>query len=340
MKQYPYPYPWRDLPGTRDELLFLEKRFAEMSVLEQYQTEGAGRLESIETAADLINLTAQLNRFGFYFGAVDNQSLGRFIAEFKTASSPLQYPFLDFERLGANYHEEAGGAFTTAGYVEPSGTCQDLYHGDNLAKIDGTCIRIKLASKECPNGVWLNFPDAKINDDMPHEFETAMDALKVPSWNRTIVLETRCCFPNLQNLGEQYESVDQLISDANDFSYICEEAGQGAYCFEEHLRAAMELENCTGLAHAIDLSQNLHCYDFLPCEEHWERFGRYIARKSGIIKESSMLSPYFDYAAYAAAEIERLNLAPCTHGYICRNGQEFCYEYSQPPQQGLGMEMK
>lgn len=191
-----------------------------------------------------------------------------------------------------------------------------------------------------PEGVWVNFPIQKINDDMPHEFETAMDALKVPNWNRTIVLETRCRFPNLQNLGDQYESVEQLISDANNFSYICEEAGQGAYCFEEHLRAAMELESCTELAHAMDISQNLHCYDFLPSEEHWGKFGRFIARKSGIIKESSTLSPYFDYAAYAATEIERLNLTPCAHGYIHRNEQDFCYEYSQPPQQSFGMEMK
>lgn len=340
MKSYPYPYPWRDLPGTQEELQFLGKRFAEMSVLEQYQIEGAGQLESIETAADLINLTAQLSLYDFCFGAVDNESLGRFVAEYKTAASPMQYPFLDFERMGADYHKSAGGTFTAAGYVQPCGNFKELYHGDNLAQMDDSCIRIKLASKECPEGVWVNFPDQKINDDMPHEFETAMDALKVTSWSRTIVLESRCQFPGLQNIGEQYESVEQLISDANNFSYVCEEAGQGAYCFEAHLRAAMDLEGCTELAHAMDISQNLHCYDFLPSEEHWEKFGHFIAGKSGIIKESSTLSPYFDYAAYAATEIGRLNLEPCAHGYIRRNAQDFCYEYSQPPQQGFGMEMK
>lgn len=169
------------------------------------------------------------------------------------------------------------------------------------------------------------------------EFEVTLDALKVPNWSRTIVLETRCCFENLQNLAEQYDSVEQLITDANNFTYICEEAGQGAYCFTEHLQAAMELENCTKLAHAIDISQNLHCYDFLPCEEHWEKFGHYIARRSGIINENSKLSPYFDYAAYAATEIERLNLVSCEHGYIHRNEQEFQYEYSAPPAEEQGM---
>lgn len=339
MREYPYPYPWRDLPGTQEELLFLEKRFAEMSVLEQYQMEGVGQLESIETAADLINLTAQLNEYNFFPGAVDNKALGHFVTEFKVGSSPLQSPFLDFERFGADYHKKNGGAFTSAGYVRPEGDCRDLYHGDNLAKMDGTCIRIKLASKECPEGVWLNFPDEEINDDVPHEFEMTLKALKVPSWSRTIVLETRCCFPNLQNLAEQYDSAERLVSDANNFAYVWEEAGQGQCCFREHWQAAMESENCTGLAYALDISQNLRCYDFLPCEEHWEKFGRYLANQSGIIKESSVLSQYFDYAAYAATEIERLNLTPCGHGFIRRNDKEFCYDYSSPPKVEQGMQM-
>lgn len=337
MREYPYPYPWRDLPGRQDELLFLETRFAEMSVLEQCQMEGAGQLESIETAADLINLTAQLYKFDFHLGAVDHKTLGLFVAEFRMKSTPHQYPFLDFERLGSYYHEEHGGTFTIAGYVEPSDTCFELYHGDNLAPMDMTCIRIKLASKECPNGVWLNLPDERINNDEPHEFDVALDALKVPNWNRTIALETRCCFENLQNLAEQYDSVENLISDANNFAYVYEEAGQGQCCFYEHFRAAMELEGCTRLDHALDISQNLHCYDFVPCEEHWEKFGCSLARQNGIIREKSLLAAYFDYAAYAATEIERQGLAPCSHGYIRRNAQEFLYEFSSPATEELGM---
>ena len=339
MREYPYPYPWRDLPGRPDELAFLEQRFAEMSVLEQYQMEGVGQLESIETAADLINLTAQLNDYDFFLGAVDNETLGHFVAEFEMESAPQQYPFLDFERLGSDYHENHYGAFIGTGYVVPNGDCRDLYHGDNLAQMDHTCIRIKLASKECPEGVWLNFPDEEINNDEPHEFEVTLDALKVPNWSRTIVLETSCCFEKLKNLAEQYDSVEQLITDANNFTYICEEAGQGAYCFTEHLQTAMALENCTELAHALDISQNLHCYDFLPREEHWEKFGHYIARRSGIISEGSALYPYFDYAAYAATEIERLHLGPCDNGYIHRNEKEFRYEYSTPSIEPQGMQM-
>lgn len=153
MREYPYPYPWRGLPGRKDELLFLEKRFAEMSVLEQCQMEGVGQIEQIETAADLINLTAQLHNYPFNAGATDAEALGRYIAEFRTKSNPKQYPYLNFKQIGADYHEKLCGVFTQNGYVEITGECREIYNGDNLAQMDSAAIRIKLASKDCPENV-------------------------------------------------------------------------------------------------------------------------------------------------------------------------------------------
>ena len=46
----------------------------------------------------------------------------------------------------------------------------------------------------------------------------------------------------------------------------------------EHLESAMEIEGCTRLDFALDISQNLDCYDFVPkalilksTEESWQR---------------------------------------------------------------------
>ena len=341
MREYPYPYPWRELPGRPDELAFLERRFAEMSVLEQNVVEGVAQLEEIDTAADLINLTAQLYDYKFLFGAVDTESLGRYVAKYHWGINERQAPFMDYTAIGESV-EENGYAYTDKGCILPDGSPREMYDGENLAEIaaDVNCIRLKIASRECPEGVWLSLPDDEINTDEPHEKAMALDALGVGSWNRTILLDARCCFENIQNIAEQYDSMEALLDAADNFGYVYAEAGQGQCCFRQHWQAAMELEGCTRLDHALDISQNLHCYGFVPSEAHWQDYGKELARWQKVIDPTSRMAKYFDGKAFAAAEIERLDLQPCTHGYIRRNEQTFNYEYSQPPDQGQGMVMK
>ena len=60
-------YMWKRLEGTKEEKAYLDKRFNEMSVKEQYVLEGAIQIIGIYTAADMINLTEQLSSFDFYY---------------------------------------------------------------------------------------------------------------------------------------------------------------------------------------------------------------------------------------------------------------------------------
>jgi hypothetical protein len=336
MKAYPYPYPWKDLSGSMDETAYLERRFAEMSVRERYLLEGAARLQSIDTAADMINLTEQLDSFSLCLGATDDAALGAYVARCRERIPKKQIPLLDTARWGRDLRERHDGVFTSGGFVEQTSPLRQIYAaGDSLSKLTAgdAAMRLKVASAHCPDGVWLMLPDHEPITGEPDERAAAREVLGVTGWDGAVLLEAKCCLWNITNPARQYATLEQLIDAGNNLGYVLEEQGQGMTCFDEYFRAAMELEGCTRLDEALDISQNLNCYDFIPAEEHWKTFGRRIAERSGIIDPDSAAAPYFDYAAYCKSEIERLGLKRCADGYIARNDQAFIHEFSEPAPQ-------
>lgn len=93
----------------------------------------------------------------------------------------------------------------------------------------------------------------------------------------------------------------------------------------------MELENCTRLDYALDISQNLDCYDYLPKTANLERYGRFVADRDKIVKEGTILGDNFDYIEYAKADIEKEELVSCKYGFIKRNDEKFHYQLSKEP---------
>ncbi|WP_313180779.1 hypothetical protein [Lacrimispora sp.] len=339
MKRYPYPYPWRELPGGIEEKAFLYMRFAEMSVKEKYLVEGASQLVSINTAADLINLTEQLDQFNFYYGATDDASLGEYEARYQANVKDDQLPFLDLGRWGMDLREKSGGVFVSGGFVEQRSPDHMVYDGENLGSLTGfhASVRLKVSSCNCPAGIWIRLPDYEGFTQEPDELKIAMAELGINKWDQALLLEAKCCFGNITEIEDQYNSLEQLISDGGNLGYILEERNQEMICLEERFQAAMELEGCNRLDEALDISQNLHCYDFIPLEKHWEKFGMDLVRKRKIINPDSVMNSYFDYAAYCRNEIMQGGLQQGCHGYISRNDKEFVYQFSKPynHQQGL-----
>lgn len=335
MKDYPYPYPWKELSGTAEEMTFLDERFAKMSIRERYLMEGASQLESIETAADLINLTEQLDSYSLYYGVNDDAALGKYIATHQHQATPSQLLFVDLNRWGRSIREQNGGVFVSGGYVEQNYSCHEVYTGENLEQMTGgnTGVKIKVASHSCPSGIWVKLPDHEISTGEPDELAVAMGELGITEWSRAVLLEAECCLDNITGIADQYESLEELIQAGNNLGYVLEEQGQGMPFFRERFQAAIKLEDCTRLDEALDISQNLDCYDFVPSEQHWEKFGKDLAQKRELVHPSSPMGMYFDYAAYCKAEIETLNLQPCTGGYIARNQKEFFREFSKEPQE-------
>ncbi len=331
MKDYPYPYPWKELSGTAEEMQFIETRFAEMSARERYLLEGASQLQSINNAADLINLTEQLDCFAFYCGATNDSALGEYIAKYRERATCEQLPFLDLARWGKDARERHGGVYVSGGFVEQVRPCQQCYDGTNLERLacENTGVQLKVASGSCPAGVWVKLPDHELVTGEPHELAAALAELGMTKWHHAVLLDAKCCLANISGLSEQYDSLEQLIEDGNNLGYVLENRGQGVICFDEWFRAAMELESSVRLDEALDIAQNLRCYNFIPLEPHWERFGRELVRRNKIVDLNSTTGIYFDFSAYCRAEIEKHGLQPCSYGYIARNDQIFVCEYTQ-----------
>lgn len=324
-------YLWTDLKGTEKEKEYLKNRFAEMSVKEQYIMEGAVQIVEVNNALDLIDLTEQLSNFDFHYKATDDISLGEYVARHKECASDDILPFIKTKQLGSEYNEDFNGIFTDKGYVYQRNNLKQIYDGTNLDEMteDDWTVKIKVGSKDYPEGVWINLPDYEFSSLEPDEMAIALDALGTNKWSRCALLDAKCVFPNIKELAEQYDSIEELISDGNNFGYVCDEQGQGRAFFTEHLASAMELEGCTRLDFALDISQNLNCYDFAPKEDKLERYGKILASKNGIVEPDTILGDNFDYTLYAKAEIEKKGLEPCKNGFIKSNGEEFRYEFSK-----------
>ncbi len=321
------------LEKNQEELEFLQDRFKEMSVRERYILEGAVELNEIRNAVDLINLTEQLYRFDYYHQVNDERSLGEYVAKYKEHAGDEALKFIKTEKLGREYHEDFQGTFTEKGYVIQRGIIKQIYDGTNIGELSkgDWAVKLKLSSKDNAEGVWVNLPDYERSTGEPDELVLALESLGIEDVNDAKLEDAKCIFRNIKDLTEQYETIEELIIDGNNLGYLLDESYDDKDFFLEHFKSAMELENCTRLDYALDISQNLDCYDYLPKTANFERYGRFVADRDKIVKEGSILGDNFDYVKYAKADIEKEELVSCKYGFIKRNDEKFNYQFSKEP---------
>lgn len=320
-----------NLGKSQEELDYLQGRLKEMSVKEGYILEGAVKLNQVNRAADIINLTDQLYKFELYPKATDEKSLGEYIARYRENASDEVLKYIKTEKLGREYHEDFQGIFTDEGYVIQRGPVKEIYNGKNLGGLSqgDWAVKLKLSSKSNPQGVWVNLPDFELSSGEPDELTLALEVLGLQDINEAILEDAKCIFPNIKDLKEQYETIEELIIDGNNLGYILDEYYDDKDFFLEHFQSAMELEGCTRLDYAIDISQNLDCFDYLPKTADLEKYGRFIADRDKIVKDGTILGDNFDYVKYAKADIEIEELTPCKYGFIKRNDKDFLYQFSE-----------
>ena len=116
-----------------------------------------------------------------------------------------------------------------------------------------------------------------------------------------------------------------------DFGYVWAEQGQGEPRWLDKWQAVIELEDCHRLDYALDLAQNLRCYNFLPRDMELADYGKMLAKQDGIYPTDELLVSCFDAEGYANQKMRNLGLSAAEHGYVSWNGIEILYEYSQPP---------
>lgn len=181
-------------------------------------------------------------------------------------------------------------------------------------------------------GVWIGFPDTGEYMDTAHpdELLLGLDALQAETLDQCMAVDVDCVLPQITDILNQYDSAGELVRHAIDFGYVWAEQGQGEPHWMEKWQCVMELEDCHRLDLALDLAQNLHCYEFIPRGVDLAQYGVDLARKEGVLGQDPLLIQYFDSVAYAQHHMAKYGLSATDHGYAARNEQEIIYEYSQP----------
>ena len=243
--------------------------------------------------------------------------------------------FLDPAKVGAAYRQKDGNTFCDGNFIRLSSPL-DLSQNSDPAMLPDRGdygIRVKLASRNNMEGIWVGFPDTSeyMDSSHPDELLLALDALDAETLTECIAVDVDCCLPQLRDILSQYDSAAELIRHAIDFGYVWAEQGQGEPRWLDKWQAVMELEDCHQLDYALDLAQNLHCYNFMPRDMEVAKYGRLLAKQDGVYPNDALLAECFDAEGYANQKMKNLGLSAAEHGYVSWNGSEILYEYSQPP---------
>lgn len=290
---------------TPEERDWLNLRTGQMSEKEKLLFNGAMLLSQPRTAAEVINLALQTDCFEALYPAGNRRALGLFVSKYMRDEYG-GFAHLPKKDVGAIYQNGRAGVFVTdsrggqGAYVTREYPVRPLYDGTNLAQLTGAdySVRIRLSSPDCPDGVWVRMPDhAESSGGYPDELAIALDSIDAVSLEECTVQEIRCCLPGLEDILSQYGDTDfdKLLRDCTNMGYVLEEQWQGREHAMDHFLAALECEGCDRLDVAIDISQNLDCYDFLP---------------PGIMPATD-------------------GMRATEHGFVRRNGRELFIEHSK-----------
>lgn len=334
----------KTLPGTDRERSWLEERLTTLSEKEKTILSAAVLRQPPETMAEAINHLLSLQDYEICFPANSYEQLGRFYLRHETSLPEAAIYYADQYRLGTIYEDKHPGLFIGSCFVVyPSGPSIPRYAGQDEAipEDTGWSVKVKLASQAVPEGVWLRLPDySRMNDGKPDEAALALQALRVRSLDACTLLDARCCLTEAGNLMEQYNDVVDLVNDGCDLGYVLDERGQGMPHFMESFIAALEYEDCHDLRLALDISQNLHCYEWVP-QSSLEELGIQRLVEAGM-SETLISAGCIDSAGYASELLEDAGyvLTRDKSAYIIRNNREFIYERSTPEEAGLSMDQQ
>lgn len=329
---------WGLADMTEVEKAWANQRVSELSVKERCQFYAAMQSIRPQTGEEAVNLLLNLSDYEVCYPAGSYEQLGRFALEGKSYP-PTILPYIDVDVLGRKYEDEHPGLFVGSCYVQyPAQHTHPAYERKNpqTLKDDGWSVKLKLASPAKPEGVWIRLPDYALpNDGKPDEIAIALNELGVQQIDECTLLDAKCILPEVGELMEQYDTLADLVYDGNDLGFVLDEQGQGMPNFMDRFNAALKYEDCHTLAFALDISQNLECYTYIPQKELRDFAVR---RLWDLGMPNDLLSSGaidFDQFAADMLEQEGYQSAGGGRGFIARNCREFVWERSEPESQGM-----
>jgi hypothetical protein len=353
-------------PANDIEKQWLLDRLKTLSVREAYQLAAVmlttGRLREVsgkegdellaavlkldrQETVEAINCLLSLSDYEVLCPAGSYEALGEYYLRYEAELPEAAIPYADLYQIGCRYEDQRPGVFIGDCFVVlPGREPRQIYDGTNLNEIQETdwSLRLRLATPAVPKGVWVCLPDhaAVEADGRLGDIALALRELQIETIHESELLEVRCSLPGITIRPEEYADLEDLIRDGNDLGFLLEEQGQGMPDFMARFLTALEYENCHRLSAALDIAQNLHCYDFVRTE-NIETFGKQELERREWSKDP-ILRGCIDTAGLGEALLEqmgyRLNTAETA--YIRRNDREFQHlRTPEPPHQGWDMTM-
>lgn len=323
----------RLLPGTDQEQAWLQERMETISAKESIILKAMLQKTPPQSKAEAVNALLSMYRYDVCFPAAGYKQLGEFYLRHECSIPEDALWYADLDKMGHFYEEKAPGVFVGKCYViDPQGSTTPEYDGNGtlIPEDNDWCVKVKLSSPAHPEGAWLRLPDWSGSTGQPDEVALLLDELEVRSLDSCTLLEAKCILPELDSLMEQYDDVVALVNDGNDLGYVLAEQGMGAPYFMERFTAALEYENCSILPFALDISQNLDCYEWKPCSE-LSALARQTLKRSGVPDEV-LDSGAINLKGYGEELLESAGyiLTRDKSGYIARNNREFRCEHTLP----------
>ena len=295
------------LPGTEEEKEWLELRLEMLSVKEGIVLAAAVERSPPNTMMDAVNHLLTLEQYDVV-PAGSYEQLGAFYL-WNQCVPQEQRAFFDQSALGQWYEDEHPGLFVGNCYVAyPERDGPAPYDGQRLPTDDERLdwsVRLKLASQQVPEGVWVKFPDYdEFEDGRAGDFRLALDALKVNTLTECTLLDARCILPCVQDLAGQYDDLADLIDDGQNLGCLLDERGQGIPDFLGRFAAALEVERCSRLDEAVRIAEDLLSYEIVSVDAFTDKVAEELNRRA-LAEVDGAIRICFDYTAYSTAVAKR-----------------------------------
>lgn len=219
------------------------------------------------------------------------------------------------------------GTFTETGYIFPNSMQhQELYDGIHLPDLPDMpkgIISVLLISIDRldENGVWLELPATE------QEMQSVLKQLDEHFFDNCLIKGSiSTAFPYPLAGDEDIEKFNVLAQKIQAFP------DQRTL---EKFKAALELEIRNEIDFALDIAENLDCYDLDPKMYSPAAYAEYIFREAGIDPNDPAFA-MFAFMGYGERQMQQAGHIQTAYGMILHNENPFVSRYSQTESMQMG----
>lgn len=330
------------------ELNFLAQRISGLEDTERLAFTGRVKMEqSPPDMKKLINITYNLSDCHVINGVGSDKELGKFYVENDMVEVLLDVPdevlnYLDYEKIGRFRREEEKGVFIDKCYViNDAVEFKEVYDGVHLPwRAEKPDYVFKLQIAEAPFGRWPDFENEPNNEHcvplllpaVKEDVQKALEQLETASLEECVFYHCESVVPALNQVFDFSEDIDKMNILAGRIKALDDRSELAKY------KAVLEFTDCTDIDFALDLAQNLDCFDFYPEMSSPEDYGRLALLKTSGLKPDDPAFQYLGFVQYGHAMMRQDKASATGYGLVLRNEKELVPEYSQQPKE-IGQQM-